>query len=98
MEEPILKYSNQKKPCALFIDVSKYLWTCVLTQAYEHVMGVKYKIIQHHITYQSGLLRGSQMNWAALPKQAYDIYMSVRNVTYCLEDTYITLKRDPYLL
>ena len=31
------------------------------------------------ITYISGLFHGSQLNWATLTKEAYAIYMSVKN-------------------
>ena len=39
---------------------------------------IKLKIIHHPITYVSGLFRGPQINWAALTKEAYAIYMSVK--------------------
>ena len=34
----------------------------------------------------SGLFKGAQLNWATLTKEAYAIYMSVRKLTYYLED------------
>ena len=42
----------------------------------------------------SGLFRGSQMNWACLPKKAYAIYMSIKQLAYYLEDADITLRSD----
>ena len=42
----------------------------------------------------SGLFRGSQMNWACLTKEAYTIYMSIKKLTYYLEDADITLRID----
>ena len=42
----------------------------------------------------SGLFRGSQMNWACLTKEAYAIYMSIKKLTYYLEDADITLRSD----
>ena len=42
----------------------------------------------------SGLIRGSQMNWACLTKEAYAIYMSIKKLAYYLEDTDITLRSD----
>ena len=42
----------------------------------------------------SGLFRGSQLNMAALTKDAYTIYMSVKKLTYYLEDSKITLHSD----
>ena len=46
----------------------------VLTQ--EHKTSIDGKAVNHHlITYVIGILKGSQLNWAALTKEAYDIYM-----------------------
>ena len=38
--------------------------------------------------------KGSQLNWAALTKEAYAIYMSIKKLTYYLEDAEITLRSD----
>ena len=42
----------------------------------------------------SGLFRGSQINWACLTKEAYAICMSVKKLTYYLEDADVTLRSD----
>ena len=42
----------------------------------------------------SGLFRGSQINWACLIKEAYAIYISIKKLTYYLEDADITLRSD----
>ena len=42
----------------------------------------------------SGLFRGSQLNWACLTKEAYAIYMSIKKLTYYLEDADVTLRSD----
>ena len=42
----------------------------------------------------SGLFRGSQLNWACLTKEAYAIYMSIKKLTYYLEDVDVTLGSD----
>ena len=42
----------------------------------------------------SGLLRGNQLNWAAFPKEAYAIYMSVKKLSFYLHDADITLRSD----
>ena len=42
----------------------------------------------------SGLFRGSQINWAGLTKEAYAIYMSIKKLTYYLEDADVTLRSD----
>ena len=57
----------------------------------------KVKIL-HHITYMSGLFRGSHINWTCLTKEAYGIYMSIKKLTYYLEDADITLRSDHLLL
>ena len=55
--------------------------------------GKEVKIL-HPITYMSGLFRGHQINWACLTKEAYAIYMSIKKLTYYLEDVDITLTSD----
>ena len=50
--------------------------------------------MNHPITYISGLFKGSQLNWVALTKEAYAIYMSIKKLTYYLEDAEITLRSD----
>ena len=48
----------------------------------------------HPVTYVSGLFRGSQLNWAALTREAYAIYMSVKKLSFYLTDAKITLRSD----
>ena len=52
------------------------------------------KEVQHPITYISGLFRGPQINWAALVKEAYVIYMSTRKVDYYLDEVVTTIRSD----
>ena len=40
-EQPILVYPDPNKPYVLFTDVTKYAWSCVLTQEYEHTVDGK---------------------------------------------------------
>ena len=94
LKEPVLKYPDPSKPYTLFTDASKYAWGCVLTQEYEHEFDGKVRKILHPITYVSGLFKGSQVNWATLTKEAYAIYMSVRKLSYYLQDADITLRSD----
>ena len=94
LTEPILKYPDPNKPYVLYTDASKYAWSCVLTQEYEHEIEGKIKKIHHPITYASGLFKGSQINWATLTKEAYAIYRSVRKLTYYLEDADVLLRSD----
>ena len=71
----------------LFIDASKYGWAGVLAQPYEEIdkstpsntdiHATHRKTVVHHpVTYISGLFRVSQLNWAALVKEVYAIYLS----------------------
>ena len=48
----------------------------------------------HPVAYVSGLFRGSQLNWAALIKEAYAIYMSVKKLAFYLTDADVLLKSD----
>ena len=93
MTEPILTYLDLNLPFVLFTDASKYAWACLLTQEKTHVMEEKEVKILHPITYMSGLFRGSQINWACLTKEAYAIYMSIKKLTYYLEDADITFEK-----
>ena len=76
IQEPILKYPDPSRPYILYTDASKYAWSCVLTQEYEHEIEEKIRKIHHPITYASGLFKGSQINWATLTKEAYAIYVN----------------------
>ena len=75
---PILKYSNLNKPYTLFTDASKQTWDCVLTQEYEYEKENKTYKVNHPITFQSSLFKGSQFDWATLTKEAFAIYASVK--------------------
>ena len=91
LEEPILVYPVPSKPYVLFMDASKYAWSCILTQEYTHEIDCKTVKILHPISYQSGLFKGSQLNWACLTKEAYAIYMSIKKLDYYLVNADITL-------
>ena len=94
LKEPILKYPDPNYGYILYTDASKYAWAGVLTQEYQYPEGDKTKIIHHPITYVSGLFRGPQINWAALTKEAYAIYMSVKKLTYYVKDCNVLLRSD----
>ena len=94
IKEPILRFPDPNKPYTLYTDASKYAWSCVLTQQYTHDIDNKQIVVNHPITYVRGLFKGSQLNWAALTKEAYAIYMSIKKLTYYLEDAEITLRSD----
>ena len=91
MEHTILRYPDPQKPYTLFTDASGIGWSGVLTQ--EHVDD-KGKSKLHPVCFVSGQFKGSQLNWAALTKEAYAIYMAVRRLTFYITDADITIKSD----
>ena len=94
LKEPILKYPDPNKLYVLYTDTSKYAWAGVLTQSYQHKDEKGVKEIHHPITYISGLFRGPQINWVALVKEAYTIYMSARKLDYYLDKAATTIRSD----
>ena len=94
MKEPILKYPDPHEEYILYTDASKYAWAGALTQEYQYDRDSGKISINHPITYVSGLFKGSQLNWAALTKEAYKIYMCVKKLNYYLEDASIILMCD----
>ena len=94
LKEPILKYPMPEQPYILYTDASKYAWAGVLTQSYQYKENEKEYYIHHPITYISGLFKGPQVNWAALTKEAYAIYMSVRKLDYYLKEADTTIRSD----
>ena len=91
MEYPILRYQDPKQGYILYTDASGIGWSGVLTQ--EH-LDEKGKSKNHPICYVSGQFRGSQLNWAALTKEAYAIYMSVRRLSFYVTDAEVTIRSD----
>ena len=91
MEYPILRYPNPTQGYILYIDTSGIGWSRVLTQEHLDETG---KAKNHPICYVSGQFRGSQLNWAALTKEAYAIYMSVRRLSFYVTDAEVTIRSD----
>ena len=91
MEYPILRYPDPKKGYTVFTDASGIGWSGVLTQEYPDEKG---RIKHHPICYVSGQFRGSQLNWAALTKEAYAIYMSIRRLAFYVSDADVTIRCD----
>ena len=54
----------------------------------------KGKSKNHPICYVSGQLFESQLNLAALTKEAYAIYMSVRRLSFYVTDADVTIRSD----
>ena len=91
MEYPILRYPNPTQGYILYTDASGIGWSGVLTQEHLDDEG---KARNHPICYVSGQFRGSQLNWAALTKEAYAIYMSVRRLNFYVMDADVTIRSD----
>ena len=91
MEYPILRYPDPKQGYILYTDASGIGWSGVLTQ--EH-LDEKGKSKNHPICYVSGQFRGSQLNWAALTKEAYAIYMSVCRLSFYVTDAEVTIRSN----
>ena len=91
MEYPILRYPDPTQGYILYTDASGIGWSGVLTQ--EH-LDEKGKAKNHPICYVSGQSRGSQLNWAALTKEAYTIYMSVQRLSFYVTDVEVTIRSD----
>ena len=92
--EPVLKYADTSKPYTFYIDASKFSWAGVLTQSHTTVIDGKSTTTDHPVAFVSGLFRGSQLNWAALMKEAFAIYMSVKKLSFYLTDAQILLRSD----
>ena len=91
MEYPILRYPDPKQGYILYTDASGIGWSGVLTQEHLDKNG---KSKNHPNCYVSGQFRGSQLNWAALTKVAYAIYMSVRRLSFYMTDVEVTIRSD----
>ena len=85
-EVAILRYPDPAADYILYTDASKYAYAGVLTQSIDGT--------DHPVAYTSGLFRGSQLNWAAITKEAYAIYMSVKKLSLYLHSAQITLRSD----
>ena len=94
MSAPILKYPDTDKPYTIFSDASKYGWAGVLTQEHTSVIDGEQVTTNHPVAYVSGMFCGSQLNWAAMMKEAYAIYMTVKKSTFYLTGADITLRSD----
>ena len=92
--EPVLKYADTSKPYTIYTDASKYGWAGVLTQPHVTTVDGKFITTDHPVAFVSGLFRGSQLNWAALMKKAFAIYMSMKKLSFYLIDAQILLRSD----
>ena len=92
--EPVLKYADTSKLYTLCTDASRYGWAGVLTQPHIMTIDGKSTTTDHPVAFVSGLFRGSQLNWAALTKEAFAIYMSIKKLSFYLTDAQILLRSD----
>ena len=88
---PILKYPDTTKLNTIFRDASKYGWAGVLTQEHTSVVDGKEVTANHPVSFVSGMFWGSQLNWAAMVKEAYAIYMMDKKSMFYLTGQEITL-------
>ena len=91
---PILKYPDTLKPYTMYTDASKYGWAGVLPQKHTSIINGKEITMDHPVSYVSGLFSDSQINWAALMKEAYTICMSIKKSTFYITGHEITLRSD----
>ena len=91
MEYLILQYPDPKQRYILYTDASGIGWSGVLTQEHTDEKG---KMKNHPICYISGQFCGSQLNWAALTKEDYAIYMSIRILSFYITDIEVTIRSD----
>ena len=89
-----MKYADTSKPYTLYTDANKFGWAGVLTQPHTTTIDGKSTTTDHPVAFVSGLFRGSQLNWAALMKEAFAIYMSVKKLSFYLTDAQILLRSD----
>ena len=94
--ESILKYAGTSKPYTLYTDASKYGWAGVLTQSHTTDIDGKSVTTDHSVAFVSGLFRGSQLNWAALMKEAFAIHMSVKKLSFYLDQAEIYLPAEEH--
>ena len=92
--EPVLKYADTSKLYTLYTDASKFGWAGVLTQPHLMTIDGKSTTTDHPVAFVSGLFRGSQLNWAALMKEAFAIFMSVKKLSFYFTDAQILLRSD----
>ena len=92
--ESVWKYADTSKPYTLYTDASKYGWVEVLNQSHTTDIDGKSVNTDHPVAFVSGLFRGSQLDWATLMKEAFAIYMSVKKLSFYLDQAEIILRSD----
>ena len=90
----ILKYLDTSKLYTIFTDASKCGWAGVLTQEHTSVIDGKEVTTYHPVSFVSCMFHDSQLNWAAMTREAYAIYMTVKKSTFYLTGQEIMLRSD----
>ena len=88
---PNLRYPDPTQGYILCTDASGIIWSGVLTQEHTDDKG---KTNIHPICYISGQFCRSQLNWMALTKEAYAIYMSIRRLSFYMTDANVTIRSN----
>ena len=87
-------YPTLSRPQARLHFVHRRKWHWLVRSLTQEFQDEKGKRKNHPICYVSGQFRGSQLNWAALTKEAYAIYMSIRRLSFYVTDAEVTIKCD----
>ena len=66
----------------------------MLTQEHTSVLNGKETTTKHPVAYISGLFWSSQLTWAAMTKEVYVIYMTVKKSTFYIIGHDVTLRSD----
>ena len=66
----------------------------MVRSAHTRTSGRERQSKKNPICYISGEFRGSQLNWAALTKEEYVIYMSVRSLSFYVTDAEVTIRSN----
>ena len=81
--------------CDLSVQLMKdFLILVPILKYHTSVIDGKEMATNHPVSFVSGMFCGSQLNWAAMTKEAYAIYMTVKKSTFYLTGQEITLRRD----
>ena len=86
----VLAYPDGSRPFVLYTDASKYAMSGVLLQ---HGVGENESKL-YPIGYWSKAFKGSQLNWAALVKEARAVYEAVQHFAVYLKGCKVLLKCD----
>ena len=102
---PILVYPDPTQPYVLYTDASKYGWGAVLMQERavtppdiprkrgpDVVQPVESML--HPIAYVSGQLKGAQLLWPAMVKEAFALFRAVKRLDHYLRLAVITWRCD----